>query len=778
MKILCTNLMTSLHRGLKRLLLGLAFVLVASGVFAQVDKLVNISYDPQSDSVFFEQMQQRMAEIRKTRPTVALVLAGGGAKGTAHIGVLKFIEEKGIPVDFVAGTSMGALIGGLYSMGYSAVEIDSIVRAIDWNVMMTDNIPFDFYSYARKMYKSTYMIDIPYTRFEFKQSLPSGFMYGLNIYNMLSSLSVGYQHDMNFMDMPTPYTCVATEIVTQKEKHWTSGSLVDAMRSTMSIPGYFQPVRVDSMILTDGGTKNNFPTDIAVAAGADIIIGVEMTLPRDYQKVNNMADVLMQTAQYSGGLEAHNKNVENATVYITPDITGFGMFSFDAEGITTLIRRGYSEAQKHERELDSIVQIVGNGGRKLHHPKSINSAETKVKITGVEYEGLSIAEKRFVDDKVRLKLNEYYDKSDLELSQAIIFGTMAFSQASYRLIDDGADGYKLLFRCEKRPPNSIGVGLRLDTEEWFSALLNLGIGRNKIFGSIFDVTVRLSMSPYLRLNWSYLPKRGLRFGAEFKTLYRNMLGNEDHLYNMQYHEKLWRNELSLYFASTWWSQVDLKAGVRGEYMPFRQEIRPFSETIQEDDWNWKNFCPYAYLRFVYDNEDTHYFPSKGMRVNVAYDYNFRNTHYAAVGVHGVIPCGKIFAIVASANGRYIFGDDYENLYMFNQVGGIMPGRYYDHQIPFIGYNTVRLCKRFVTTADMEFRFKVGKKVYLSAIGATLHDFQDEFTENIPTFAAALQFGYNAKYGPIMANFHWRTNREFDNVFVNKFGFYLSAGYNF
>ena len=92
--------------------------------------------------------------------------------------------------------------------------------------------------------------------------------------------------------------------------------MVDAMRSTMSIPGYFMPVRVDSMILSDGGTKNNFPTDVAKAAGADIIIGVEMTMPRDYQKVNNMADVLMQTAQYSGGLEAHNRNVKNATVYI------------------------------------------------------------------------------------------------------------------------------------------------------------------------------------------------------------------------------------------------------------------------------------------------------------------------------------------------------------------------------------------------------------------------------------------------------------------------------
>ena len=136
------------------------FALLALGLgsaFAQTDKLVNISYDLKGDSVFFSQMHKRMAEIRKKehRPTVALVLAGGGAKGASHIGVLKYLEEKGIPIDFVAGTSMGGLMGGLYALGYSATEIDTIVRSIDWNVMMSDNIPMGFYTYTRKMYKGT-----------------------------------------------------------------------------------------------------------------------------------------------------------------------------------------------------------------------------------------------------------------------------------------------------------------------------------------------------------------------------------------------------------------------------------------------------------------------------------------------------------------------------------------------------------------------------------------------------------------------------------------------
>jgi NTE family protein len=764
------------HRIWRALLLVVVLAWSAAGLQAQNQNgLVNISYDPKEDSIFFAKMQKRMAQIRKQehRPTVALVLAGGGAKGAAHIGVLKVLEEKGIPVDLVAGTSMGGLMGGLYAMGYSAEAIDSIVRSIDWNVMMSDNIPMEFYTYTRKNYKGTYILDIPFNGGHFLRSLPSGVLYGLNIYNMLSALSVGYQQDMDFINMPTPYCCVATEVVSQKEKHWTSGSLIDAMRSTMSIPGYFRPVRIDSMILSDGGTKNNFPVDVAKAAGADIIIGVELTMPRDFESVNNMADILMQTAQYSGGLEAHTENVKKVTVYITPDISGFGMLSFSTEDIATLINRGYTAAKAKELELDSLVRIVGSSGRELHSTPAINTATTKVKITDVEYEGVSPEEEEYIDGKVRLKPNEYYDREDLELHQAIIYGTMAFSQVTYRLISDGADGYKLLFRCQKRPLNSIGIGLRADSEEWLSMIINGGFGKNKIFGSIFDVTIRLSMAPYLKLNWYYLPKKGPKFGVTLKTQYRMQIGSTGNDFNYTYYKQYWQNEVRAYIAGTRWSQVDLNAGVRLEHTPFYKQIGETPDTLSRPEWDWKHYYPYVYLRLVYDHEDKLYFPNKGFKLYVSYDYNFKRTHFAATGIHGVIPVCKIFAIQASLNGRYILGGDPENINMRNYVGGVMPGRYYEQQIPFVGFNGERLCDNLLTTVDLDFRFRIGKKYYLSLIGAAMHDGNslEGFKAKHAIFAAALQLAYNSKFGPLMANVHW-------NSFNNKLGIYLSAGFDF
>ncbi len=755
---------------MKRLLTAVVAFLFLMSAGAQSDVLVNISHDPHADSIFFAKMQGKMQEIRvrEGRPTVAVVLAGGGAKGAAHIGVLEYLEKKGIPVDFIAGTSMGALVGGLYAMGYSATEIDSIVDKIDWNVMMSDNIPMEYYSYKRNNYKRTYMVDIPFTGTEFLNSLPSGYIHGLNIYNMLSTLTVGYQQYVDFTELPTPFCCVATEIVTQTEKHWTSGSMIDAMRSTMSIPGYFSPVRVDSMILSDGGTKNNFPTDIAKAAGADIIIGVELTMPRDYSKVNNVADILMQTTQYSGGLEAHNRNVKNATIYITPDISGYKALSFGTDEIKTLIRRGYNEAVKHSSQIDSIANIVGRSGRVLYNKKAVNTSNESVKINAVEFEGLTWKEQRYMNRKLRLKEGAYYDKREFEIDQSIIYGTMAFSDVTYRLLQEDDGGYRLRFICNKRPSNSLGIGLRADSEEWFAAMLNFGFGGNKLYGFEFDINARLAISPHLQLQVVYLPIVGPKVGASLLCQYRTVFGSDNQMFSRSYYEQSLRNAVDVYIAGTRWSRVELRAGFRVEQMPFYRIISE-NGVVQVNDW--KKFYPFAYFRFVFDKENNHYFPDKGLRVSLDYDYGLSNTHFIASSFRGIIPVCSFFHIIPSVHLRYIFGEYNNYVYMNNYVGGVSSGRHYAHQIPFFGFNGEKECMDFLNVVDVDFRFKFLKRCYLSLLGAALHDGNRDGMRDHAIYAAALQFGYKTKIGPLLANVHW-------NSFNHKFGVYLGLGYDF
>jgi len=777
---------TLLHRFHRATLLA-TFVLIACGAFAQNSELVNVSYDPKGDSIFFEKMHKYFAQIRakEHRPTVALVLAGGGARGTAHIGVMKFLEEKGIPIDFVAGTSMGGLMGGLYSMGYSADEIDQLIRGINWDVMMSDEIPMEYYSYDQKRYKSTYLISFPFDRNKFSKSLPTGVKNGLNIYNMMSTVSVGYQGDLDFMNLPIPFCCVAAEIATQKEKHWTSGSLISALRSTMSILGYFRPVRVDSMILSDGGTKNNFPVDVAKAAGADIIIGVELYMPREHSEINNIADVLLQTTQYSGSLEAHNRAMKNSTVYITPDLTGYTSLSFGTEEVNKMIQIGYDAAVVHTREIDSLSRILGNKKQQLRNEKAMNISKTKIKISSVEYNGISEKEMRYFKDKIHIKPGEYYDKEDIELEQATIYSTMAFSQVTYELLKEpDGSGYKLLYNCQKRAPNSLGLGVRADTEEWISILVNGGFGRNKIYGSVLDVTARLSKSPYLKIDYHYTPIVGPMFGVALKSKFRTMNGAFSFDFNYtfdddddesgeyepdEFYEKTWRNVIDFYLTDTHWSRINLRAGVRLEQQTYSNVFSSFGHY---KEWEWKKVYPYLYFRFAFDNLSDRYFPNKGLRVTADYDYNFKNSHYAAASIMGAIPVCSFFHIIPALRGRYIFGWADANEEMLNFVGGTMEGRYYDQQMPFIGFNGATNCTDFLTMVDIDFRFKVYKNLYLSLVTAAMHDGNINGMSEHAILSAGLKVAYKTKFGPVQANIHWNSKN------YNKVGFYVGAGYDF
>jgi NTE family protein len=299
-------------------------------------QLATASVDPVGDSIAFAKMQRKLDRIRRTehRPTVALVLSGGGAKGAAHVGVLRYLKEQQIPVDVVLGTSMGGLVGGLYALGYDVDYLDSLVTHMDWGLALSDDVPQDFISYATKMYKEKYALAIPfhYSEDVFRamvgqeemdkakarkgkkrnlersgmrqegevkvpinnvaRSLPAGYITGLNVNNIFSSLSAGYQDSVSFLDFPIPFCCVASDMVSCKAKNWTSGSITEALRSTMSIPGLFDPVRTHGMVLVDGGTRNNFPTDIAREMGADYVIGVDLSdKDMSYDEINNIPDV-------------------------------------------------------------------------------------------------------------------------------------------------------------------------------------------------------------------------------------------------------------------------------------------------------------------------------------------------------------------------------------------------------------------------------------------------------------------------------------------------------
>ena len=212
------------------------------------------------------------------RPKVAVVLSGGGAKGTAHIGALKVIEEAGIPIDYVVGTSMGAIVGGLYSIGYTPQQLDSMVNAQNWKFLLSDAPNPKDVLLDDRLKSERYVLSIP---FSLKSAAVSdaGIIKGKNLARLFSTLTEGYQDSVDFSRLPIPFACVSENLVNGSEVVFHEGILATSMRSSMSIPGVFAPVDLDGMVLVDGGMVNNYPVDVALAMGADYIIGVDVQSP-------------------------------------------------------------------------------------------------------------------------------------------------------------------------------------------------------------------------------------------------------------------------------------------------------------------------------------------------------------------------------------------------------------------------------------------------------------------------------------------------------------------
>ena len=276
------------------------------------------------------------------RPKVAVVLSGGGAKGVAHIGALKVIEEAGIPIDIICGTSMGSLVGALYSVGYSTDFLDSLVRSQDWAALLSDRTDPAYLTLRQREEQNTYVV----IRGLGNQPQRGGLIRGRNLNLLFERLCTGYLDSISFDSLPIPYACVASDIVTNKEVVFHSGHLISAMRASMAIPGVFTPVRIGDMVLLDGGLQNNFPADVARDMGADIVIGVSvqdlMNKPED---INDIGAVMGQLISINSR-KKFNDNFKLSDIFIHVDVNGYSAASFTNASIDTLLQRGENAARR------------------------------------------------------------------------------------------------------------------------------------------------------------------------------------------------------------------------------------------------------------------------------------------------------------------------------------------------------------------------------------------------------------------------------------------------
>jgi len=791
----------------------ISLILTVAAIFMSAGWLGARSVDPVGDSAAVVRARQKMEQIRRHRPSVALVLSGGGAKGAAHIGAIKYIEELGIPVDMVLGTSIGGLIGGLYSLGYPIETVDSLMSNMDWDWVLSDELAREHVPYSDMKYKEKYVLSIPFyyekdyynmklaEEYRFDElnrhepfaigadnpmgvemlrrnllgSLPSGYVYGQNVSNLISSLTIGYQDSLDFMELPIPFVCIATDMVSGKSKIWHEGKINDAMRSTMSIPGMFAPVRTDGMVLVDGGLRDNYPTSLAKEMGADIIIGVDLSQkPKSYTQVNNIADILSQGVDMLMR-DSYHTNVSIPDVKIRPEIPEYNLMSFNSTAIDTIKVRGYRAAQAQDSLLRIVAQRTSGGYSSRVKPKAFDFHSDSLTIANVDIKGVLPKEKALIKSKLHLKSGQKISRDDLDEIVARIYGTQAYDYVTYELLGE-TEPFRLVFRCRKGPVHQFGLGVRADTEEIVSVLLNVGLNTHRLYGHAFDLTGKISANPYMQVKWSFDSPSftTVNVAASIRWTDLNTLNIWTHRLGFRF----LHSRQEVYLSNMTWRKFDFNAGFRNEVFHIRN-IK--SEDILGDyDFSQLNndfMSLYAVGRT--DTFDDGYFPTKGIKAVASYAWTFagfpkrfNNFHTVAAGVRGVVPGGDIFAFIPYANVRFLLGYEVPVAY-FNAIGGSLAGRYVDQQIPFIGVTNLWAMKNILTMAGMDFRFRIFKNNYITGIVNYVRDC-DHFNHYLAGpgyFGAGVEYAYDTIFGPLKANIHW-------SDLSHKVGFYISAGFNF
>lgn len=708
------------------------------------------------------------------RKKVGVVLSGGGAKGVAHIGVLKALDEAGIPVDYVVGTSMGSIIGGLYAIGYSPGQLDSLVRVQDWEYILSNRTKRNKLVFSQKDNREKYLLSIPLFQDKFIK-IPAAMISGQNIFNLLTELTIGYHDSISFHDLPIPFACMAANLVNGEEVVLDKGNLAAAMRASMAIPGVFNPVYQGDMVLVDGGIANNFPVDLVKKMGADIVIGVDVTADlRTGEHLNSTLNVINQMTSFLG-IRKYNENVKLPDLYIKPDIVPYSAASFEKAAIDTLIRRGEEAARHSWDKLLLLKKEIGLADtlQKQAEADHVYEASDSVYIRHILIEGLPAEDEGWVYRKIGLPQYSFVCIRDLYAKVSGLYGTGVFSYVNYRLSGDGRND--LTFILKKKSSNTLNFGFRFDSEVMAAVLLNMNFSPKKLSLYQMSVTGRLSMNPYIRID-----------NTLGKILQRQVMASYMYKYNdlYLYHKGKKRDNLTfsyhmgeLNFSDIYVKNLKFQLGVRYEYFHINSQLS--AEIEERVDVSSDGFFSYFVLAH-YESMDKKYYPTRGVLFEGEYSLYTTNglkhegsSPFSALYLNfrSAISLNRRMTLLPSVYGRVLIGDHVPLPYL-NYMGGTVYGRYFGQQLPFIGIDNLETFEHALLVAALRCRYRISKHYMTLALNYAKHE--NNFFDLLKggdVWGGGVSYSYDSRIGPLEG---WINLSNWDK----KLGIVLSLGYHF
>ena len=380
------------------------------------------------------------------RPKVGLVLSGGGARGFAHIGVLKMLDSLEIPVDYIAGTSMGGIIGALYAVGYSGLEIESLVEQTDWREIFTDSPKRTDLPFFQRKETGKYLLEFGLQGL--KPVPPAGLIYGQKISLLFSGLTFPYESIHDFSKLPIPFYCVAVNVAKGEQVVLKEGSLSKAMRATMAIPSVFSPVEWGDSLLVDGGMLNNMPVDVVKQMGADIVIAVDVGSPLMEKEQLNSAVAVLEQSMSMMGLAAWRENMKSVDVYIQPNLTGYTLADFQDNKVLGIIHQGDEAARRMMPVLQTFKTT--NVLQRVMQSSDCPIFTKPPKIQDIQISGYQTIPLETIYSALNVSSGQVFDRSGFLSKIAALQVSGKFEKIHYEIIPMSNTSIQLRVRVAER----------------------------------------------------------------------------------------------------------------------------------------------------------------------------------------------------------------------------------------------------------------------------------------------------------------------------------------
>jgi NTE family protein len=720
------------------------------------------------------------AQNTDTPPKIGLVLSGGGARGFAHIGVIKVLEEEGIDVDFIGGTSMGSIVGGLYAMGYSIFEIEKMALTQDWDYVLNDRISRRELGFYEKYNQEKYVLSLALSGR--KISIPPGLVYGQNVTQLLTQLTDPSFQSVDFNDLEIPFLCMATDLLSGNAVKLDTGNLAMAIRASMSVPSAFAPVKYGPYYLVDGGVIDNFPAEHVKNLGADYLIGVDIQTPLyEQSEINNLVQVLSQSI-FLNSESVFNKNMELIDFLIKPEIDPFTALDFNRAD--SLIKRGEEKARELIPKLRMFLDSIG------HQPEIVRGKTNAfpdmdvLYVHRVVYYGNKKISDKFLSRQLDIRSGDQISMTILNEKISQLYGTRLFHTVYYELEYSKSGETVIKIFVDEAAMFDVNVGAHYNDYTKAGLLLNLtsrnlGIRNGRL-------SIDLALGKVARFSSEYVVDNGLSpsFGANL-----NLFKQYGYTYDQE--KKVISYDIGIarfqgFGLMTFKNFMRLKMG-------FELEENNVSQDVSIIDFeDLANFSGNLFADFTYDTYDRIYFPTKGLYFNGKFEWGggestdleidengsllYKHYDYSFYAIfaklEGVVNISDKVSLIPSFYFRQLIGENvvFSKLSSF---GGFQK-TYIESYLPFPGYDFMQIEGHTAIFPSFDLRYSFWNHHYFCLKTNFLSidlDLDKGIDKNDFYFGAVLSYSYSSPFGPISLSMA----KAYP---LNKYVFDLSLGFWF